>query len=260
MTDKIARAAEEIREGRRSLTQIAPIQERLDLRTLDDANAVQRINTEFWLAAGRRAVGYKIGLTSAAVQAQLGVDQPDFGTLWADYAFGQNDEVQAFRFMQPRVEAEVAFVLGRDLDDPKLQMTTLAAAIDQVLPAVEIVDTVVKNWKISLVDTVADNASGGGYVLGNSPRRLDGLDLRLAGAVLSIDGRSRSIGVGAACMGDPLNAALWLCRKMSALGQPLRAGDLILSGALGPMVEVRAGMTVTAEIQGFSTLNFYIGV
>ncbi|PCH98668.1 MAG: 2-keto-4-pentenoate hydratase [Rhodobacteraceae bacterium] len=259
MTDKIIQIAEEIFSGRENLAQIAPLKERFEVNTLEDAYAVQTLNTKRWITKGRCPVGYKIGLTSTAVQAQLGVDQPDFGTLWGEDAYASEDEIAVSRFMQPKAEAEIAFVLGQDINDPDLKITSLISAIAYALPAIEIVDSVIKDWKISLIDTVADNASGGGYVLGASPRKLDGLDLRLAGAVLSVNAEPRSMGLGAACMGHPLNAALWLCRKMLDLGHPMKEGDLILSGALGPMVNVHAGQTMTAEIQGFSTLNIYFG-
>lgn len=259
MTDKIIQIAEEIFSGRENLVQIAPIKERFEINTLEDAYAVQALNTKRWIAKGRHPVGYKIGLTSTAVQAQLGVDQPDFGTLWGEYAYASEDEIAVSRFMQPKAEAEIAFVLGRDITDPDLKMASLISAIAYALPAIEIVDSVIKDWKISLIDTVADNASGGGYVLGTSPRKLDGLDLQLASAILSVNAKPTSIGLASACMGHPLNAALWLCRKMLDLGHSMKEGDLILSGALGPMVDVHAGQTMTAEIQGFSTLNIHFG-
>jgi len=255
----IKTAADEIFYGRQNLAQIPPIRERLGITSLQDAYAVQVMNTERWAAADRKSIGYKIGLTSEAVQKQLGVDQPDFGTLWGDYAYSEGQEVSVSRFMQPRIETEIAFVLGADIDDPDLPATKLISSIAYALPAIEIVDSVIEDWKISLFDTVADNASGGGFVLGASPRRVDALDLRLAGAVLSLDGRPVSVGVGAACLGNPLNAALWLCRKMAGLGRPMRAGDLILSGALGPMVAITANRTATVEVQGFPALTIRFG-
>ncbi|GKY88271.1 2-keto-4-pentenoate hydratase [Sinisalibacter aestuarii] len=225
------------------------------LARLEDAQAVQDGVTARGLAAGRRLVGRKIGLTSAAVQAQMGVDQPDYGVLWADYAFSSGDEVAISRFMQPRAEGEIAFVMERGIEDPAASMTDLIGAIAYALPAIEIVDSAIADWNIGLVDTIADNASGGGFALGSSPRALAGLDLRLAGMMMTRNGRTVSTGLGAACMGHPLNATLWLVRKMASLGRPVAAGDVILSGALGPVVPVSGGDVFSLEIMGFEPLQ-----
>lgn len=255
MRSPIEAMAEALWAARHELRQIAPLRESHGLSRVEDAQAVQHAVTARGLAAGRRLVGRKIGLTAAAVQAQMGVDQPDYGVLWADYAFASGDEVAISRFMQPRAEGEIAFVMARGIDDPEASMTDLIGAIAYALPAIEIVDSAIADWKIGLVDTIADNASGGGFALGTSPRRLDGLDLRLAGMAMNRNGALVSSGVGAACMGHPLNATLWLARKMAALGRPMAEGDVILSGALGPVVPVSAGDVFSLEIQGFEPLQ-----
>lgn len=255
MTARIEDMAAAVIAARTDLKQIPPLRETMGLSAIADAQAVQEATTQHWLAAGRRVVGRKIGLTSKAVQAQLGVDEPDYGVLWGDYAFSQGDTVDMARFMQPKAEAEVALVMERGLDDPEAQMADLIRAVGYALPAVEIVDSAIADWNIRLVDTVADNASGGGYALGTSPRKLDGLDLRLCGMVMSCNGAEVSMGLGAACLGHPLNATLWLVRKMAALGRPVVAGDIILSGALGPMVPVRSGDVFTIEIAGFQPFS-----
>ncbi|MEC7762100.1 MAG: fumarylacetoacetate hydrolase family protein [Pseudomonadota bacterium] len=254
-TSAIQAAANEIFEGREALRQIAPIAERHGLTTLEEAYQVQTLNTARWINGGRRARGFKVGLTSDAVQAQLGVDAPDLGRIWADQAYDDGSTVSLSHFMQPKAEAEIAFVLKRDLDDPTLSLTDLMSAIDYAVPAIEIVDSVIEDWKIGLIDTVADNASGGGYVLGASPRTLDRVDLRLAGSVTSVDGIPKAFGVAAACMGNPLNAALWLARTLAGFGDTLAAGDVILSGALSPMVPVAPNQSFTVEIQGFAPLS-----
>lgn len=258
-THDIKAAAEAIFTARETLTQIAPVRETHGIADVDAAYAVQALNTARWIEAGRRPVGAKIGLTSKAVQEQLGVGEPDFGTLWADYAFGDGDVVPVGRFMQPKVEAEIGFVIGRRIDDPVIDLTRLTAAVDCAYAAVEIVDSAIAAWNIRLVDTVADNASGGGFALGSDPRRIGDVDLRLGGMILTRNGRPASIGVGAACLGHPLRATLWLARRMAALGRPLEAGDIVLSGALGPMVPVGAGDACTIEIQGFAPLSFAFG-
>jgi 2-keto-4-pentenoate hydratase len=198
-------------------------------------------------------VGKKVGLTSRAVQQQLGVDQPDFGVLLDDMEFLDGDTVPAGRLLQPKVEAEVAFVVGRESQSEAPSYGEFLASLAYALPAIEIVDSAIIDWKISLVDTVADNASSGLYVLGQQPvaiGQLAGAELRMQ---LTLDGAVVSVGSGAACLGHPLRAAFWLARTMAARGEPLREGEVILSGALGPMVPVAAGDRVQARIGGLGT-------
>jgi len=208
------------------------------------------------LERGRRVVGRKIGLTSPAVQAQLGVDQPDFGVLFDDMLCAQDQPVEMGRLLQPRIEAEIAFVLGADLADGDLDERAARAAVAEVVPALEIVDSRVAGWDITIVDTVADNASSGLYVLGEPRRPLGELDLTAVEMTL-VDGEGTTVssGSGAACLGDPVNALLWLARTTRELGDPLRAGEVVLSGALGPMVPVRAGTRYTATLTGLGTVH-----
>jgi 2-keto-4-pentenoate hydratase len=239
--DSIQNAASALSEARRTRTPCSRISERFGISSLADAYAVQELNTREALAAGRRLTGRKIGLTSLAVQQQLGVDQPDFGMLFADMECSDGDAIDSHRLIQPKAEGEIAFVLGHDLLHPDTSLAELMRAVDFVVPALEIVDSAIEDWKITLVDTVADNASSGLYVLGKNPQRLSALDLALEGMVLEKNDSQASIGVGAACLGNPLNACLWLARTMAECGRPLQAGDVLLSGALGPMVTATAG-------------------
>jgi 2-keto-4-pentenoate hydratase len=240
-------------------TPIAPLREALTGMTGEDAYAVQEANTRFWLDQGRKPVGAKIGLTARAVQKQLGVDQPDFGTLFADMAVPDGDVVAAGRLLQPKVEAEIAFVLARTPNTDALTTAELIGCVDYALPAIEIVDSRIANWDIKFVDTVADNASSGLFVLGTRPVLLDALDLRLCGMVLEKNGDPTSFGAGAACLGNPLHALGWLAAKMAEVGRPLQAGDVILSGALGPMVPVAPGDAVEARIEGLGTVRVSFG-
>lgn len=253
--DTVQQAADLLRAAAQSLAPCAPVRGLLADGGIEAAYAAQEINTRRALDAGRRLVGRKIGLTSVAVQKQLGVDQPDYGMLFADMAMPDGLDIPPGRLIQPKAEAEVAFVLGRDLDDAALTMADVVRAVEYALPALEIVDSRVANWDIRILDTIADNASSGLYVLGNQPRKLDGLDLRACGMVMEMRGEPVSTGAGAACLGHPLNATLWLAQVMARAGRPLKAGDTVLSGALGPMVAVKPGDAVEARISGLGTVR-----
>lgn len=239
-----------LREARARREQIPP----LGLVDLAAACRVQRINIDRRIAAGARVVGRKIGLTSAAIQAQLGVDEPDFGWLLSDMQVAEGEPVDHGRLIQPRIEAEIAFALKDDLPaDPDLDQ--VRRAIDYAVVAAEIVDSAILDWKITLTDTVADNASAALFVLGGNRARLDRFEPRLAGMATRRDGAVVSHGVGAACLGDPLEAVRWLARAAVAQGAPLQAGEIILSGALGPMVAVRAGDRFDIEVAGLGALS-----
>ncbi|MBV2149833.1 fumarylacetoacetate hydrolase family protein [Sphingobium sp. AS12] len=220
------------------------------------AYAVQAINTRFWQNSGRRIVGRKVGLTAKAVQAQLGVGQPDFGVLFDDMRIADGGILSASRTLQPKAEAEIAIVLGRDLNDPDATPETVAAAADHAVSAIEIVDSRIADWKITFADTVADNGSSAFFVLGEERHKLDGLDFYACGMVLELNGAIASLGAGAACLGHPLNAAAWLARTLAAAGAPLRAGEVVLTGALGPMVALTPGDHVEARIGGLGRASF----
>ncbi len=256
MTDEtVNRVADTIFEAHRSGAPCAPVRDLLPAGALAQAYAAQEINTRRWLSAGRRLVGRKIGLTSLAVQRQLGVDQPDYGMLFDDMCIPDGWEIGHERLIQPKVEAEVAFVLGRDLDDETITIADVIRAVEFTLPSIEIVDSRIADWKIGILDTIADNASSGLYVLGGSPKKLADLDLRMAGMVMESNGEPISVGVGAACLGDPLSAVWWLARTMARVGRPLKAGDTVMSGALGPMAPVRWGDVVEARIAGLGSVR-----
>jgi len=214
--------------ARASRKPIDPIQSRLDERSVASAYEVQRSVVARWRREGDRVVGRKIGLTSVAVQKQLGVDQPDFGALLAS------------------MEASTGEIITP---------SDVVRAIAWATPAIEIVDSRIRDWKIGILDTIADNASSARYVLGAERRRVEDLDLRLCGMVLEKNGEACSLGVGAACLGNPLHAALWLARTMVSYGSPLREGDVVLSGALGPMVGVAGGDRIVASIQGLGSVS-----
>jgi len=244
-----------INDAWRSRQPIAPIREHFAEGDTEAAYAVQNVNTTRWEAEGRRLVGRKIGLTSKAVQKQLGVDQPDYGMLFHDMEVPDGWEMTRSQLIQPKVEAEVAFVVGRDLTDERMTLAEVIRAVEFALPAIEVVDSRISDWKIGIIDTIADNASSGLYVLGSQPKLLKDIDLRLCGMVLECRGEPLSTGVGAACLGNPLNAMWWLARTMARAGRPLKAGDTVLSGALGPMVPVQWGEVMEARIAGLGSVR-----
>lgn len=254
-TADIKAAAGLLHHAEATSTWIEPLRRTYEGLDIDEAYAIQQLNIERRIAAGARKIGSKIGLTSAAVQKQLGVDQPDFGILLDDMAYAHDEPVKWSALSQPRIEAEVAFVMGRDVPGDAVTHRELEQAVDHVLPALEIVGSRIRDWDIGIADTIADNASSSAFVLGSVPHRLADVDLRLCGMVTERRGEIVSLGCGAACMGHPLNALLWLARTMAARGAPLKAGDIVLSGALGPMVPVRPGDTFEAHIQGMGAVR-----
>jgi 2-keto-4-pentenoate hydratase len=245
--------AERLRAAYRS-GPVAPLRDALEPGDVAGAYAVQEANTAVWLAEGRRLVGRKIGLTAKAVQAQLGVDQPDYGALFDDMAIPSGGTLDPARVIQPRAEAEVALVLAADLHGPNVTAEDVAAATEYVVAAIEIVDSRIADWKITLADTVADNGSSAFFVLGEKRTPLTGLDLFTCGMAMEVDDTIVSVGAGAACLGHPLNAAAWLARTV-----PLRAGDLVLTGALGPMVAINPGQRIRATIGGLGAVSFTYG-
>ncbi len=238
---------------------VPPLRDGLDPVDAAGAYAVQTINTRFWEAQGRRIVGRKAGLTAKAVQDQLGVDQPDFGVLFDDMRVADGERLDPARTIQPKAEAEIAFILGADLPKATTTAEQVAAAVASVHAAIEIVDSRIADWKITFADTVADNGSSAFFVLADQGLPLAGLDLEGAAMEMEVGGKIASTGVGAAALGNPLNAAAWLARTLAERGEPLKAGDILLAGALGPMVVLTAGDHVEARIAGVGSCSFTYG-
>lgn len=249
--------AAELRAAEQHTTTIPPVRDRLADGT--DAYAVQEANTRFRLAAGGRLVGRKIGLTNPAVQKQLGVDQPDYGMLFADMDLPHGAELPWKAGAQWKAEAELAFVIGRALPQPDSTMAEVMRAVEYVVPAIEIVGSRIANWDIKFVDTVADNASSAFFTLGPSARRLADAGLLDCRMEMRRGEEVVSQGSGRACLGSPLNALMWLARVMADVGRPLAEGDVVLSGALGPMVAATPGAAFTARIEGFGETAIRFG-
>lgn len=248
--------AQALFDAEQSRQAIAPICRALgEQATVDDAYVIQDINTERSLNNRRRLVGRKIGLTSVAVQKQLGVDSPDFGMLFEDMAYADGQTIAFSKLIQPKVEAEIALVLKADLTQEQHRIEDIIVATDYAVAAIEVVDSRIENWKISLLDTVADNASSAAFVLGQNKVQLSDIDLVNCRMQMTRAGEVASIGVGKACLDNPLNAAVWLADEMVKRGRPLLAGDIVLTGALGPMVVVQAGESYQVDIEGLGQVT-----
>ena len=244
---RVTAAARRLRDAARTGVPCDPVRDLIGDADVAVAYAVQQEIVQGRVASGARIAGHKIGLTSAAVQAQLGVDRPDFGVLLDDMQYPDAAPVPMSRLIQPKVEAEIAFVLGSPLDG-EVSDDAVRAAVDHGVVALEIVDSRIAAWDISFGDTVADNASSGLFVLGTQRLTLADFEPRETAMEMYVDGRRVSTGTGADCLGDPLDALAWLARTAQELGDPLRAGQVVLSGALGPMASVVSGQHVRAEL------------
>jgi 2-keto-4-pentenoate hydratase len=223
--------------------------------TVADAYAVQLGVQALRLGDGRQVRGYKVGLTSRVMQRQMGVSEPDYGYLLDDMIFGDYEQLPVERFVQPRVEPEIAFVLRSPLTGPGVTVLDAARAVEFVLPALEVIDSRIQDWSIGLVDTIADNASSGAVVLGSRPVPLDGLDLRLAGVVLRRNAEVVGTGAGAAVLGSPLIALAWLANTLGRLGVTLEPGHVVLSGSCTAAVPVSAGDAVSATVAGLGRVT-----
>ncbi|MEU6849764.1 fumarylacetoacetate hydrolase family protein [Actinacidiphila alni] len=257
--DAVAAAAARLVGAAGSGVPCAPVRDLIGADDLPGAYAVQAAVTAHRLRAGARVVGRKIGLTSPAVQAQLGVDRPDFGVLFDDMAYLGGDTVPIGKVMQPRVEAEIAFMLGADLAEGPLDHAQVRAAIAWGAAALEVCGSRIAGWDIRFADTVADNASAGAYVIGPRRLSLDAFSPVEQRMSMTIGGDEVATGNGAACLGDPVAAVVWLARTARDLGDPLRAGQLVLSGALGPMRPVAEGDVVVARLSGLGAVQVRFG-
>jgi 2-oxopent-4-enoate hydratase len=246
-TQRQAELADALWQAETTRQPIAPLTEQYDDLAIEDAYAIQGINVRRRIDRGASVIGRKVGLTSKPMQELLGVDEPDYGVLLDEMYVEEGDEVDLARLLQPRIEAELAFVMGRDLEGPGVTAPRALAAIAGVLPALEIVDSRVADWRIKLIDTVADNASCGLLTVGGKLTSVERVDLRLIGMALSRNGEVIDTGAGAAILGNPARCVAWLANKFAAFGATLRAGDIILPGAVHRMVPVRPGDVFRAE-------------
>jgi len=234
---------------------IEPISGRHPELDITDAYAIQQHMLDLRQAAGETVVGKKIGLTSQAVMDMLGVYQPDFGWLTSGMTYGEGEPIEAAGLIQPKAEGEIAFLLKKTLHGPGITATDVLAATEGVMACFEIVDSRIKDWKINIQDTVADNASCGVFVLGDRLVSIHDADLATCGMVLEKNGEVVSTGSGAAALGNPVNAVVWLANTLGELGISLEAGEVILSGSLGAMVPVAAGDNLQVSIGGIGSCS-----
>jgi len=223
--------------------------------TVADAYRIQMINVDQRVASGRKIVGRKVGLTSIAMQKMFGVNEPDFGHLFDDMIIANGGECRVDSLMIPRVEPEIAFVLARELRGPGVTRKDVLAAAEYVTPALEIIDTRIRDWKITLADTIADNASSARVVLCERRTKPAALDLAAVAMTLQKNGAMVGQAVGSAVLGHPAEPVAWLANKLSEFGQSLAAGSIIIPGALCRAVEVRAGESIAANFEGLGSVS-----
>ncbi|MCU4183963.1 2-keto-4-pentenoate hydratase [Acidiferrimicrobium sp. IK] len=240
-------AADALWDAQRDGKPIEPLSDDWPDFGVDDAYQVQLVNIERRLAAGGVVRGHKVGLSSRAMQQMLGVHEPDYGHLLDDMFFYEHDPIDTGRFIQPRAEIEVAVVLRTGLAGPGVTVADVLRAVDFLLPSIEIVDSRVVDWRIRIQDTIADNASSAGVVLGGRPTSLSGLDPALIGALLRKNGEIVETGCSGAVLGNPITAVAWLANKVAAFGVTLEAGQIVMPGACTRMVEVAPGDVIRAE-------------
>ncbi|SFO03651.1 2-keto-4-pentenoate hydratase [Mycetocola miduiensis] len=234
---------------------VAPLTSNGPELSVQDAYDIQLHQVAAWKAAGRAVVGYKVGLTSRAMQQQLGVDQPDFGHLFDDMGLDPEVPVSLGGYIAPRIEPEISFVLKSDLKGPGLSAEDVAGAVDYAVLSLEIIDSRIANWRIKLADTIADNASSGAFLIGSERIRLEEVDLAAVEVVLRRNGEVVGTGVGSDVLGHPIEGAVWLANQLGALGQRLEAGSIIMAGSITAAVAVAPSDTISAEFSGLGGIT-----
>lgn len=256
LTEEIIRkTADELYKAEGERKTLPPLTQRYPDIAADDAYRIQLALIELKQGQGARVVGKKIGLTSKAMQKMLNVDQPDYGHILDGMLLGDGAVCPVKELIQPKIEPEIAFILDHDLKGPGVTAIQVLAATRFVVPAIEIIDSRIEGWKIKLCDTIADNASSARVVLGGSPKRVDQIDLRLVGMVLEKNGDVIQTGAGAAVLGHPANAVAWLANAVGDFGVTLKAGEVIMPGALTAASDVCAGDVIRASFDGLGSVS-----
>ncbi len=258
VTGSVATKAQALYDARRTRTPIAPFTDTEPHLTIDDGYAVQQALIPLLLADGDEVVGYKVGLTSKAMQRLIGVDCPDFGPVLSSTRYGNGAAIPIERFIAPKLEAEISFVMGEPLAGPGVTREDALAAIAGAVASIEIVDSRIADWRINLADTVADLASNGAYAAADTPISLEGIDTRLIGMVLSRNGEVIDTGAGAAALGDPIAVVAWLANVLGERGISLLPGHLVMTGALHAAVPMAVGDRFRAEFDRLGAIEVEI--
>lgn len=262
-SEDIAAAALSLDEAEKTRRQTGLMSLRFPQMTLDDAYAIQGAWMERKRAAGRQAIGWKIGLTSKAMQYALNIDTPDSGVLLDDMRFEDGSEIPPDRFIQPRIEAEIAFVMKSELTGPNVSVYDVLNATDYVTPALEILDTRIlrvdpqTKQARTIVDTVSDNAANAGIVLGGRAMRPDQVDLRWVGAIVSRNGQVEETGLGAGVLNHPARGIAWLANRLAQYGARIEAGQIVLAGSFIRPVEARHGDTIVGDYGPLGTVSCF---
>jgi len=252
MEQKKIRYAKELLEAETAVKEIEPFTDRDESITVEDAYYIQLETVKLKEAQGKKVIGKKVGLTSKAMQEMLQVDEPDYGHLFDDMTVRNGDIVDTKTMIAPRIEAEIGFMLKDDLVGPDITFLDVIMATDYVVPTLEIIDSRIANWKIKLIDTVADNGSSAKVVIGDEKKSLEDINLRTNGMILKKNEEIVATGSGAAALGHPAEAVAWLANKLADFDITLKKGELILPGALSGALNVEAGDTIKAD---FGTLG-----
>jgi len=252
---ELVEIAQQLGQAYVSKQAVAPPLETRPALTIDDAYAIQQIQIQEMTRAGAVIKGYKVGLTSQAMRDQFGIDQPDCGYLLDGMFHLERVPIEVAGYLQPKIEPEIAFVIGQTLMGPGVNVAQAIQAVDFVLPALELIDSRVEDWRVTIVDTIADNASAAGVILGSRPVRLADADLARVECRMTVDGHLVSSGVGSAVMGTPINALVWLANLMGSRGVSLQPGDVIMPGAIVASHPVKAGITVAARFTGLGDVT-----
>lgn len=247
MSATIEKIAETLLEAEKSKNPISPLTDQFENLNVTDAYNIQLEVLKRKLEQGRTVIGKKVGLTSVAMQKMLGVDEPDYGHLLDDMNVPNGGTVKMSNFLSPKIEAEIGFVLGEDLNGPNVTFLDVLMATKYVVPTLEIIDSRIADWKIKLVDTVADNGSSAMVVVGEQRTEIDGIDLRSVGMTFYKNNEMVATGSGAAALGHPAHAIAWLANKLHEFGISLKAGELILPGALSAAISVQEGDTISVQ-------------
>lgn len=258
VSETIRAAAAALAQAESTRSPIAPLSETHPGLTIDDAYEIQTVRTAERLAEGRTIAGFKVGLTSAAMQKQLGVDQPDFGALFDDMAVASG-AVDVSGYIAPRIEPEIAVILDRPLQGPGIDVDDVIAATGTIAASLELIDSRVRDWKITIVDTIADNASSAGYIFGDTRLTLDEFDRIGTPVSMSVNGEEVGRGTGADVLGDPLRAVAWLANTLGERGVTIPAGAVVLPGSVCAAAFVSAGDVAVADFGplGRIELSFY---